>query len=161
MSRATVDLSADIHIYGIWFVPGGNKDWMASLSKKDGEPWKLHYRFRYYRDDLAFDSDDIKSGYTATAVDDSDESRDRLLGCLKTLVPMTEQNMGNPADFLLLDCRGDDPKVFFEFGSRPWSNIKMLSREEAIAQGYEVPDDDNQPHGSDTAPETGTPDCGA
>lgn len=137
---ATVELGPDIHIYGIWFVPGPNQDWMGSLTKKDGEPWQMKYRFRYYADDKAFDSQNRKSGYTVTANDDTDKTRDHIVAGTNKLVEIIEERFQNKADFVLLDCRGDDPKVLFEIGSRPWANMKMLSREEAIAQGYEVPD---------------------
>jgi hypothetical protein len=31
---------------------------------------------------------------------------------------------GSPVDFVDLQCSADDPKIFFELGSRPWSHLK-------------------------------------
>lgn len=131
-----IDLSPETYIYGIWFCGMEGTDWMACLSKKIDGPWEFTYRHRYYADDKAFDSDDRKSWYKWTAKDGSDENLQVFLKGINPVAGMIEQRFGNPMDFIHLECMGDDEKVFFEMGSRPWSNIKMLSKEEAIAEGY-------------------------
>lgn len=57
-------ITIDDSILAFWYVelPGGN--WMASLHR-EGEGLLLNYRFRYYKDDQAFDSADEKSHYSA------------------------------------------------------------------------------------------------
>lgn len=144
-----IELSKDIYIYGIWFCGNGKQDWMACLSRKDGEGWKLQYRFRYYSDDLAFESKDTKNWYSFTCTDSSDECGRVTAEKVNELVhSMLGRDMGTTIDFVDLQCRGDDPKVFFEMGSRPWSNMKVMSKEEAIAAGFTCPSDDDQSSGS-------------
>lgn len=56
------------YISRIWFFykDGVMRDVLMALTRKlpDGD-WKLAYRFRYYRDEEAFDSSDEKSVWTA------------------------------------------------------------------------------------------------
>lgn len=131
-----IDLSPNTYIYGIWFCYGDDTDWMACLSKKLDGPWTFQYRHRYYADDKAFDSEDRKSWYSWKGQDGTDESLQKFLGGIGTVTEAIEAQYGNPMDFIQLECLGSDEKVFFEMGSRPWSNMKMISKEEAIAEGY-------------------------
>lgn len=48
-------------VVAVWYLQGEGGDWMAMLERKpDGFHFGT-YRFRWYRDDKAFDSDDVKS----------------------------------------------------------------------------------------------------
>ena len=48
-------------IVGIWFVDLDNEsDWLGAMERTD-EGYQVTYRFRYYVDDKAHDSDDKKS----------------------------------------------------------------------------------------------------
>lgn len=55
---------------GLWFVPGGDRDWMCVVHKPEGAAiWQAGYRFRYYADPKEiggfdpFDNKDTKSGW--------------------------------------------------------------------------------------------------
>lgn len=116
-------------IYGIWFVPSDDntKDFLGMLGIEDGR-WTFNWRFRYYMDAKAHGSNDVKRFYSAAAASDIDEDRERVLVRVKATVAMCEGEFGCDHDFVLLDCKIDDPKIFFELGSRPWANIKMESK---------------------------------
>jgi hypothetical protein len=71
-------------------------DVLMALTRKlpDGE-WKLEYRFRYYRDDEAFDSADEKSRWTATFPEKLEESEvvRRVSPVLQKLKAMTRMEV--------------------------------------------------------------------
>ena len=117
-----LELKADMWVYGIWYVQGKDCDWMGSLSKQDDKV-VLEYRFRYYKDDRAFDSKDTKNWYTGSSpVEDLEKN---LAGFLSGVLPIIEQYLDSKADFVDLQCSGDDPKVLFELGSRPWASLRI------------------------------------
>ena len=49
------------YIQAVWYCAWDQTDWMAVLFREGSGPWTLRYRFRYYVDDRALDSDDRKS----------------------------------------------------------------------------------------------------
>ena len=119
-----IELNSDCWVYGFWYVDGDDKNWLACLSKRDGS-WRLDYRFRYYRDDKAHDSDDKKSWYTGKM--NGDQPVEKILAAVGQAVAAIEKEYGNKADFLSLECQGDDPKVFFEIGATSWGNPRFES----------------------------------
>lgn len=53
----------DENTVGIWYVQlSDDSDWLASVWMDDGKG-KLCYRFRYYKDDKVFESEDRKNWY--------------------------------------------------------------------------------------------------
>lgn len=131
-----VAISERTHVYGFWFVPGDNMDWQGSLTKQDGEPWEFNYRLRYYKDDKAFGSNDEKRCHTMRANPDlpDDEARDKLVQQLPQLLRMIESQFGHPHQELIVDCRGDDPKLIFELGACPFMHIKVGEEAKKYAQ---------------------------
>ena len=68
-ARITIDDS----ILGIWAFSIPNGDYLASLNKLPDGSFRLLYRFRYYRDDKAFDSEDVKNWYEGILSPDHEE----------------------------------------------------------------------------------------
>ena len=57
------------YVDSIYFVGDGETmDYLARLYRRDGEPWTISYRFRYYK---SFKSKDEKRWYEAKGEDDS------------------------------------------------------------------------------------------
>jgi len=114
-------------IYGIWFVPGGDQDYLATLKKTDDGPWTLDYRFRYYSplSKSPHDNLDRKSCYTARMKDGSQESLAKSLECQRAIIAHVEARLGGQHDFVDLQCYDNDPKMFFELGSRDWAHIRL------------------------------------
>jgi hypothetical protein len=48
----------------LWYITIPNGDWMAGINAQDGGGFKLTHRFRYYRDNEAWDSKDEKRWYS-------------------------------------------------------------------------------------------------
>jgi hypothetical protein len=77
MPRAIFTFSEDTYCVALWWIPGFNQDWLAMLSRENGQ-WKFIYRFRYYRDEKHFNSADEKSVYGWEA-DANEVSEDVML----------------------------------------------------------------------------------
>lgn len=62
----TLEIEKGNYISRIWFTAGCGMDIFACLSRRlpDGQ-WRFAYRFRYYEDSQAHDSEDRKSVYEA------------------------------------------------------------------------------------------------
>lgn len=122
------------YVDSIYFVSDGDRDFMATIKKADGEPWLMEYRFRYYVDDKAFDSEDVKNWYTVNTPDDSQYTLSRLReGMQLRMIPSLELEFCSKVDVVELQCYQSDPKFFFELTSRPWANVKHLTTAEAEA----------------------------
>ncbi len=115
-----------IWMYGIWFVPGEDKDWLGQLYKEDGK-WVFKYRFRYYsnRSTDLFDDKDRKSGYIVKAETRSEEDKQKLLSVIHQVVSAVEVEYGNEVDFIRLECSNDDPRMIAEMEKRSWCHVKM------------------------------------
>ncbi len=113
-------------IYGIWFVPGKDCDYLATLLKREGNV-VLNYRFRHYSEESTdpHDGKDTKHGWTATMGDDSDESLRKAIESQEKIIPVLEARYGSKCDFVRMECWKDDPKFFFELASRPWAHVKI------------------------------------
>jgi len=124
------------YMHGIWYVHSRDNsgDWLAQLGKAGGK-WVLQYRFRYYADDKSVGSEDKKNWVEARAEDDSDASRDKMLGALKVLLPLIEVRYGVRHEFVDLQCAPSDPKFMFELAMRPWCHMKRLTKKEMEKEG--------------------------
>lgn len=61
---AIIELQEGRHYYGFWWVAWENCDWLLCAWHEDGsDRVNAVYRFRYYRDDKVWDSEDEKSVY--------------------------------------------------------------------------------------------------
>jgi len=97
-----LDLTEDT--IGIWYVEGNDKNWLLTLFHEDGVV-KGKYRFRYYKDDDAFNSDDEKSWYNMTSPD----SEKRTIDTIRTVTLMTSiQFKGSITEILRGDKSFDD-----------------------------------------------------
>jgi hypothetical protein len=57
-------IKVDEKIVGLWYVSLPGQDWLAGVRELiPNEKYELVYRFRYYKDDKVFESDDRKSWY--------------------------------------------------------------------------------------------------
>lgn len=63
-----VGMEFDGKTVGLWFLPiAETQDWMCMAREIEPDlKYEIVYRFRYYKDDKAFDSKDEKSWYRAT-----------------------------------------------------------------------------------------------
>lgn len=116
-----------------YYIGNDSGNWMGSLFREDDGPWRFEHRFRYYKDNKAFDSEDTKNWYTMTAKPDiaPEEAVANMKEAIAKLKPTLEKQYDSTLDTIELNCRNDDPKFFFEIASRPWAQVKMLKPEES------------------------------
>ena len=78
-----IELNDNTYCLGIWWLEATGVDWLAAVTREGDGPLTLRYRFRYHRDDRAFDSADEKSWWTFTCPTDDE---DRIIADLDGLV---------------------------------------------------------------------------
>jgi hypothetical protein len=128
-----IELSDKVWVYGMWFVQGNDVDWMACIRKVEGK-WRLDYRFRHYRDDKVYDSEDEKRWFSAVAKSE-DTPLEPMVKTVHEAAKVLADAQGTQVDFLLLECQGDDPKIIFHLGLRDHVHMKTPSKEEADELG--------------------------
>lgn len=113
-------MDIDENTVGIWYIQLSRRsDWMGSIRRDVSGAFILDYRFRYYKDDKAFDSEDEKHWYKVTSKE------------LQTLLDNTRQLVGAMATVSggeQWECmRGErTPKEFFEaFKALPFVHTKV------------------------------------
>lgn len=63
-----INVTEDTYVSHGWFLPGGDKDFLMFVYRPTKDlDFKLIYRFRYYKDDKHFDSEDESSAYTVSS----------------------------------------------------------------------------------------------
>ena len=124
------------YFHGIWFVPlTPDSDWMGCLKRNEGR-WVFEYRFRYYSPESKnpHDDKDEKNWFVLRTKDDSPELLEKMLEMINKIILSFSEHTGHSADFVDLQCQADDPKIFFELGSRPWAHCKIQALDAAPAQ---------------------------
>jgi hypothetical protein len=123
------------YVDSIWYISDKETgDWMGCIYRQDDGPWVFRYRFRYYKDHKAFESDDEKHWYSYTSPEDinSDEALNQVRTAMTGLKPIMEAKYGGEMDVVELQCKTTDPKFFFEFTSRGWCHIETGRKAEEI-----------------------------
>lgn len=132
----TIELTE--RLLGIWFVECDEKtDWLGSLERDEEKGGVIFtYRFRYYVDDKSFDSKDRKNW---TSFHIGGESGEKAVDVVRKLcVHLSTVDDGKIYECLMGD--GGMDEFMEKFEQMPFAKVKKLTREEAIAEGYEVPD---------------------
>lgn len=69
-----ISIHEDTYVRTIWYVGCERFNVLAWMYRRPGNPWEIGYRFRHYRDDKVFDSDDKRTTYRLTPKDGGDET---------------------------------------------------------------------------------------
>ena len=121
-------------VIGMWYIQlTPDQDFLSSLFTTEEGELKGVYRFRYYKDDKTFHSDDQKNWYSMTITDDTiSESVEKFRLVFNKLRHMSGTD---EAYEILMDENGVDD--FMErFAKLPFVHVQALTPEEAKAQGY-------------------------
>ena len=119
----TIEIKEGRYFAKMWFLEGGDKDWMAAVYRDPGGPFILQYRFRYYRSEDPWDEGDRKSWYVATAPPEMTE--EDIVG--KTdMMANTMACMGFGGKVHPLVLQSDDPKfITGEMAKQFWSHQRI------------------------------------
>ncbi len=90
----TIEIKDERYFAAMWFcTPSiGGVDWHGALYKDNCGPWEFRYRFRYYADDKAHDSEDIKNWYTASFRGSEEEKH--VMKLIEQMTDMVSRQFG-------------------------------------------------------------------
>jgi len=111
-----------MYFYVLWFVGCKTQDMMGTIYKEDKSPGKVFasYRFRYYRGDDVFDSNDKKNWYVVTAAEDNVQ---KLIESFKFITDeYAEWAKAETRDWLVVN--GDHLAMCACLMSQSWSYVK-------------------------------------
>ena len=115
-----IDMEKDDYIIGCWFAGGPKSDWLAHLYARKGEIVGK-YRFRYHKDDKAFDSQDEKNWYQVGPLEDTSENRAKTAEAFTIMYEASYAFGFEEGDHF----EGGTPEEFMEwFTSRPFVHVK-------------------------------------
>ena len=108
--------------------------------KDSGERWKLQYRFRYYRDHKAFDSDDRRAWYGGTLGADVDE--DEIIQVVQDLLDKAIKYWSRYPDVKVSDRRlvilkGGMDNLLMALEKDPNMNMKRIRKGDPEWEKYE------------------------
>jgi len=118
----------DEKIVGVWYLQTTEtQDWLCAIREiEPDQKYELTHRFRYYKDDKAFDSKDKKNWYRGTITG----TRHYVLEVMKPLVQDLKElgAVGEPYELI---NNGDYDDFLRRFQDAPFVYAKQVSKEEA------------------------------
>lgn len=125
-----IEIMPETYVLGFWYFTfnvGRQGDWMAcAYREKEGGPWTLKYRFRYYVTADPWDKKDDKHWYTAQI----SEPEDRFLRKIDLFAAAAAAVSGSVVDRTI--CKVVGPDAFKKIEGKDWFHMKIAkSREEA------------------------------
>lgn len=138
----TIEFKDGRYFSQIWFLEGGDKDWLAFLYKDPGEKWIFHYRFRYYSEDPKQDPfhDNDRKTWFMFAITAEKPEEEVLKNCDTVAEAMLAAGFGPKLHKLLVRTDVTEA-VMAAMESQPWCHVKALTPEEAALEDARL----NQP----------------
>jgi hypothetical protein len=124
-----MDINEKTEVAGIWFIDAGPTqgfDWMCTLYRQEGEPWRFTYRFRYHHPESGadpFKDKDEKSGATVSADGPEDEYKTKMLDFIQRLASTLSAGTGVEVDETL-DVGVGAEALMAVLKDKPWAHIK-------------------------------------
>jgi hypothetical protein len=126
---------------GLMFPKGGNIQLVISRKLTEATKWQFNWRYRYYAGTKdAWDGTDRKSQW-AMNVDikkDTIEQAFEHWHDLLVLGTCTGTTLAQP-DWIMFNCPGSETLDKLESQPKSWLQMKKMTRKEAEAQGYKIP----------------------
>ena len=116
-----MDLENAIEVLAIWYAALGTRgDWLCMIAKMKDDPdrWTMRYRFRWYKDRKAFDSDDVKNWYVAK----TEHSASEALATMDMVANFIAAPYGATVDRIFV--QGDARKALELLSKRPWAHVR-------------------------------------
>ena len=120
----------DNKIVAIWYLVTiqNHQDWMAAIREIEPEQkYELTYRFRYYKDDKAFDSDDKRNWYEGICTG----TRSYVTAAIRATAKALEETADGDL-YELLNDHGYD-QFIREFQDMPFVFMRMLDKKGAAS----------------------------
>jgi hypothetical protein len=119
----TIEIEPGRYFSHFWFVGCETRDWMACLWRdSEHTEWQLQYRFRYYGDGKAFDSEDVKNWYSATAP--ADFTEEYIVESTDKIASLIEMEFRAEEVHKVAVKSSDASHVIDVIGKQPWMHIR-------------------------------------
>lgn len=120
----------------MWYLSMEDQDWMAQINDED-DHFYMQYRHRYYKDDKNFDSEDVKKWYEGK-ISKEHHSKEEAIALIDDLAAKGEEYFGGELT-RIFRCADETMEQFMDrFSELPFVHKKVLSKEEAEAEGYDT-----------------------
>jgi hypothetical protein len=122
----------DEKIVGIWFLSTipNKQDWLAAVREIEPDAkYELTYRFRYYKDDKPFDSEDKKNWYQGQLTG----TRLYVIAAMRSVGNKLAGVAHQPL-YEVMNDRGVN-QFMRDFEKQPWAFARRMSQEEAQKEG--------------------------
>ena len=114
----------------LWYAENEEHNYMALVHQDEpGGPWKLTYRFRYFKDDKVFDSEDEKHWYEA--VDKENPGPEKLVATNDTLLATPQAKAQYPKGVSRMEINGGMAEMLKVLMAQPWAHAKLLDKDGA------------------------------
>ena len=129
---AIIELVEGRHYYGFWWVAWDDTDWLLCAWRVDGaDEVEAVYRFRYYRDDKVWDSEDNKTVFHMTipvgGLDPQEAYRMVEDKFTKTAQLLAWASNAHEAEYVRID--GDHEAAARGLIQSSWANVKRMSND--------------------------------
>jgi len=122
----TIELSEKT--IGVWAVSiDAESDWLGACWR-DGDNYVMAYRFRYYVDDLTFDSKDRKNWYECK-VSVSENSEDHVVAAMRESARLLWEKSGGKRYEIMMDGGGID-RMLEDMANWPMVSMKVVPHDE-------------------------------
>tara|TARA_Y100000310_G_C20644506_1_gene795798 strand:- start:1060 stop:1437 length:378 start_codon:yes stop_codon:yes gene_type:complete len=118
-------LTQDTYVHAMFFMECDDFNWMATIFRRGEGPWQGEYRFRYFMDNKAHDSEDERSWYEGQAPDSSDESLQGLMEAMRTAGGGMAEHLEVP--FEEIPVGGGPERTVEVLSQQPWANVKTVN----------------------------------
>lgn len=119
-----MSITINENLMSIWFFSFAGGDWMAGVSKTPDGQGKVDYRFRYYKDDKVWDSQDSKHWYEAKG------PLSRIEALTERIFEMAQELMPVTGTYVLKRGARSDEEFLSEFEHAPFVHSRRLTEEE-------------------------------
>lgn len=123
----TIEIRPENYYWGMWYASHEKGDLMGAAWKEPGGNWILRFRFRTYKDDRVFDSEDTKSWYELRAKDGEDKTMEEMQHKFTAILAITGVR-ANVQSLSFIPCKGygeDFAKICLN-PERPYMHTKWL-----------------------------------
>ncbi len=133
MGGVIFDLTETTYIEAVWYVSWPDADWMAMVYRDTPEaPWRATYRFRYYKDAEAWQSQDEKAIYEIRAKDGAAETVTKLAAGFDAVsAEIARQQQGQR---WIMVVRGSADRFTDLLVKQPWAHVKVTPKAPAVPQ---------------------------
>lgn len=125
-----IDVKEGNVFIGIWFVQvTQNCDMTGAAWKEEGKgPWIYRFRYRYYRDDKANDSNDEKRWYQVKFPEDFTE--DQVKKQIEDVIRHSNPILDSSLDFDFVDLRGAKSvdEMLARMAKKSWMHVRSTAK---------------------------------